>query len=47
MEIAQNVERISSMAQGNNLVVREVSAAVNQLRGLAEGLERLVGHFKL
>ncbi|MBA8735147.1 methyl-accepting chemotaxis protein [Chromobacterium violaceum] len=47
VEIAQNVERISSMAQGNNLVVREVSAAVNQLRGLAEGLERLVGHFKL
>ncbi|VEB41996.1 Chemotaxis regulator BdlA [Chromobacterium violaceum] len=41
VEIAQNVERISSMAQGNNLVVREVSAAVNQLRGLAEGLERL------
>ncbi|MEO9383810.1 methyl-accepting chemotaxis protein [Chromobacterium phragmitis] len=47
LEIAQNVERISSMAQSNNVVVREVSAAVSQLRELANGLEQLVGHFKL
>ncbi|WP_047244486.1 methyl-accepting chemotaxis protein [Chromobacterium subtsugae] len=47
LEIAQNVERISSMAQNNNQVVSEVSQAVKQLRELSGGLEQLVSHFKL
>ncbi|MGC0153239.1 methyl-accepting chemotaxis protein [Chromobacterium vaccinii] len=46
-EIAQNVERISGMAQGNDQTVREVSESVGRLRELAGELERLVGHFKL
>ncbi|UTH72879.1 methyl-accepting chemotaxis protein [Chromobacterium sp. IIBBL 290-4] len=47
VEIAQNVERISSMAQANSQVVGDVSASVTQLRELAADLEQLVGHFKL
>ncbi|GGY12510.1 methyl-accepting chemotaxis protein [Paludibacterium paludis] len=46
-EIAQNVERISLMAQSNSDVVREVSASVEHLRGLSANLEALVGNFRL
>ncbi|QEL54737.1 methyl-accepting chemotaxis protein [Chromobacterium paludis] len=46
-EIAQNVERISSMAQSNNQTVSEVSQAVNRLRELSGELETLVSHFRL
>lgn len=47
VEIAQNVERISNMAQSNGQVVGEVAEAVAQLRVLADNLERLVGNFRL
>ncbi|RMD00199.1 methyl-accepting chemotaxis protein, partial [Aquitalea palustris] len=46
-EIAQNVERISSMAQSNSHVVRQVSDSVAQLRELSANLESLVSNFKL
>lgn len=46
-EIAQNVERISNMAQSNGQVVHEVFDSVLRLRELAGNLERLVGNFKL
>ncbi|MNT73370.1 Methyl-accepting chemotaxis protein (MCP) signaling domain protein [compost metagenome] len=46
-EIAQNVERISTMAQSNSEVAREVRAAVEQLREQSASLEALVGNFRL
>ena len=46
-EIAQNVERISNMAQSNGQVVHEVSSSVQTLRELSANLERLVGNFRL
>jgi len=46
-EIAQNVERISNMAQSNGQVVHEVTSAVARLRELSANLENLVGHFRL
>lgn len=46
-EIAQNVERISNMAQSNGQVVHEVASAVSRLRELSSNLERLVSNFKL
>ncbi len=46
-EIAQNVERISLMAQSNSDVVKEVSASVAHLRELSGKLEALVGNFRL
>ncbi|WP_252346126.1 methyl-accepting chemotaxis protein [Paludibacterium sp. B53371] len=46
-EIAQNVERISNMAQSNSQVVHEVSSSVLRLRELSANLERLVSNFKL
>lgn len=46
-EIAQNVERISAMAQSNADVVQQVSDSVTQLRELSANLESLVSHFKL
>jgi methyl-accepting chemotaxis protein len=46
-EIAQNVERISNMAQSNGQVVHEVSASVQTLRELSANLERLVSNFRL
>ncbi|SCK12469.1 methyl-accepting chemotaxis protein [Vogesella sp. LIG4] len=46
-EIAQNVERISTMAQSNNHIVGEVRREVDQLRELAASLENLVGNFRL
>lgn len=46
-EIAQNVERISNMAQSNGQVVHEVTTAVARLRELSANLEGLVGHFRL
>ena len=46
-EIAQNVERISTMAQNNNHIVGEVRREVEQLRELSASLESLVGNFKL
>jgi methyl-accepting chemotaxis protein/methyl-accepting chemotaxis protein-2 (aspartate sensor receptor) len=46
-EIAQNVERISNMAQSNSQVVHEVTSAVRRLRELSGNLERLVSNFKL
>jgi len=47
VEIAQNVERISTMAQSNGQVVGEVAESVARLRELSERLEGLVGHFRL
>jgi len=46
-EIAQNIERISNMAQSNGLVVHGVAAEVARLRELSGSLERLVGNFRL
>jgi methyl-accepting chemotaxis protein/methyl-accepting chemotaxis protein-2 (aspartate sensor receptor) len=46
-EIAQNVERISSMAQSNGGVVHQVSTEVARLRELSTKLEQLVGNFRL
>jgi methyl-accepting chemotaxis protein/methyl-accepting chemotaxis protein-2 (aspartate sensor receptor) len=46
-EIAQNVERISNMAQSNGQVVHEVSASVQTLRELSANLERLVSNFRV
>jgi methyl-accepting chemotaxis protein/methyl-accepting chemotaxis protein-2 (aspartate sensor receptor) len=46
LEIAQNVERISSMAQSNSDVVRQVAASVSHLRELSARLEALVGDFR-
>jgi methyl-accepting chemotaxis protein len=46
-EIAQNVERISNMAQSNVQVVHEVAAAVTRMRELSSNLERLVSNFRL
>ncbi|RXZ43431.1 methyl-accepting chemotaxis protein [Crenobacter cavernae] len=47
VEIAQNVERISGMAQANGETVAEVAAAVAELTRLSAKLERLVGNFRL
>ncbi|WP_283148791.1 methyl-accepting chemotaxis protein [Silvimonas soli] len=47
LDIARNVERISTMAQSNGHVVGEMAAAVQQLNTLAANLERLVGNFRL
>jgi methyl-accepting chemotaxis protein/methyl-accepting chemotaxis protein-2 (aspartate sensor receptor) len=47
VEIAQNVERISAMAQSNGQVVHGVAESVAQLRQLADKLEQLVGNFRL
>ncbi|MBB5189692.1 methyl-accepting chemotaxis protein/methyl-accepting chemotaxis protein-2 (aspartate sensor receptor) [Silvimonas terrae] len=47
VDIAQNVERISNMAQGNGAVVDEMAASVKRLNELAANLERLVGNFRL
>ena len=46
LEIAQNVERISSMAQSNSEVVRQVASSVSHLRELSARLEALVGDFR-
>ncbi|WP_028535235.1 methyl-accepting chemotaxis protein [Paludibacterium yongneupense] len=46
-EIAQNVERISTMAQSNSEVVRQVADSVQQLRELSTSLENLVSNFRL
>ncbi|MFZ5484536.1 MAG: methyl-accepting chemotaxis protein [Pseudomonadota bacterium] len=46
-EIAQNVEKISNMAQANAQVAQGMRDAVEQLKTLAVKLEQLVGHFKL
>jgi len=47
VEIAQNVERISGMAQANGQVVGEVADSVARLRELSDRLEGLVGSFRL
>ena len=46
-EIAQNVERISNMAQSNSHIAREVRASVEALHTQSANLERLVGNFRL
>ncbi|SFZ78017.1 methyl-accepting chemotaxis protein [Chitinimonas taiwanensis] len=46
-DIAQNVERISSMAQTNSHAVAEVAHAVEELEGLSRSLGELVGRFKI
>jgi len=46
-DIAQNVERISSMAQTNSHAVAEVAQAVEELEGLSRSLGELVGRFKI
>ncbi|MDN0083358.1 methyl-accepting chemotaxis protein [Crenobacter sp. SG2305] len=47
IDIAQNVERISTMAQANSEVIGEVAESVSQLRELSDRLEGLVGSFRL
>ena len=46
-DIAQNVERISSMAQTNRDAVTQVAGAVQHLETLSENLRGIVGRFKL
>ena len=45
-EIAQNIERISSMAQSNTHTSQQVRSAVEQLQSLASRLEEVVSNFK-
>ncbi|MCW3480342.1 methyl-accepting chemotaxis protein [Neisseriaceae bacterium JH1-16] len=47
VDIAQNIERISNMAQANGEVIGEVATSVAQLRMLSDKLESLVGNFRL
>ncbi|WP_460526650.1 methyl-accepting chemotaxis protein [Chitinimonas naiadis] len=46
-DIAQNVERISNMAQNNSQAVAEVADAVTELESLSRSLGELVGRFKI
>jgi len=46
-DIAQNVERISAMAQSNSQAVAEVADAVMELERLSRSLGELVGRFKI
>ncbi|WP_028452756.1 methyl-accepting chemotaxis protein [Chitinilyticum aquatile] len=45
-EIAQNIERISAMAAGNDRAMAEVMRAVSQLEGLSASLRELVARFR-
>jgi len=46
-EIAQNVENIATMAEGNNAAVHRTVAAVQDMERLADALKSSVGRFKV
>ncbi|WP_018153180.1 methyl-accepting chemotaxis protein [Leeia oryzae] len=46
-DIAQNIERISSMVQNNSATVDDVANSVEQLEALSASLQAIIGRFKL
>lgn len=46
-EIAQNIEKIAGMADENSLIVKDTSAAANQLEMLASSLKHSLSRFKV
>ncbi len=45
--MAENVERIATMTDTNNLAVQEVAAAAHQLEAMALSLNQALGHFRV